>query len=222
MQKFTLLHDGSVHGWQATYLAFHVAAQLGAPLQVLLIDLNNDEETLEQRAAYVETGGRAAGVSIQTRLLADFSMDILKEETSAIDGLFIPHRLIPDGEAAARFLEALSCPLWIASREPEIREMAVLINDPIKDEKLISYTKTLAHRFQQPLKALIETGKNNPVPKSETSTLTWISLPTFSLDDVTSTLTYINAGLLFISASNAFLTGKLPCNFVIYPEIPDA
>jgi len=222
MQKFTLLHDGSVYGWQATYLALYVAAQLGAPLQVLLIDSNNDEETLEQQAANVETGGRAAGVVIETNRLKNFSVDTIKENITAIDGLFIPHRLIPDGESAMRFLEALSCPLWITSREPEIREMAVLVNDPIKDERLISYTKNLAHRFQQPIKALIKTGENNPTPLSETSTLTWVSLPTLSLVDIISALNHLNAGLLFISASNLSMTGKLPCNFVIYPDVPDA
>jgi hypothetical protein len=222
MQKFTLLHDGSAQGWYATYLAFHVAAQLGAPLQALLVDSNSDKESLKQRAAQIKTGARAAGVAIETHLVADFSVDSLKKSITTIDGLFVPHRLIPDGESAARFLEALSCPLWIASKEPEIREMAVLINDPIKDERLISYTKVLAHRFQQSIKAFIKQSDNNPTPKSETSTLTWVSLPTLSLDDVNSALTHLNAGLLFISVSNADMTGELPCNFVIYPETLDA
>jgi len=222
MQKFTLLHDGSVQGWQATYLAFHVAAQLGAPLQALLVGSNDDEEILEQRATQIKTGARAAGVAIETRLLADFSVGFLKENITAIDGLFVPHRLTPDGETAARFLDALSCPLWIASKEPEIREMVVLVNDPIKDEKLISYTKVLAHRFQQSLKVFVQESKTSPTPKSETSTLTWVSLPTLSIADVTSALTHLNAGLLFISSSNLFMTGRLPCNFVIHPEIQDA
>ena len=119
MQKFTLLNDGSVQGWRATYLAFHVAAQLGAPLQALLINSNNDEETLEQRAAHIEIGGRAAGVAIETRLLTDFSVDFLKGQPTVIDGLFVPHRLVPNEVSAALFLEACSCPLWITSQEPE-------------------------------------------------------------------------------------------------------
>lgn len=222
MQKFTLLHDGSVQGWHATYLAFHVAAQLGASLQALLIDSNDDEESLEQRAIHIKTGARAAGVTLETRFLTDFSVTALKENISAIDGLFIPHRIIPDGESATRLLEALPYPLWIALKEPEIREMAVLVNDPINDEKLIAYTKVLAHRFQQSLKVFIQRNENRPTPTSETSTLTWVSLPTFSLDDINSALTHLNAGLLFISASNTAMTGRLPCNFVIYPETPDA
>lgn len=222
MQKFTVLHDGSIQGWQSTYLAFHVAAQLGAPLQALLIDPNNDEEALEQRAAQVKLGGRAAGVDTETHLLADFSLDSLMEKTAVIDGLFVPHRLIPDGESAAQFLKALSCPLWIASKEPEIREMAVLVNDPIKDERLIVYTRTLAHRFQQSIKVFIKESENSPTPKSETSTLTWVTVPTLSIIDITSALRHLHAGLLFISASNAFMTGRLPCNFVIYPEVQDA
>jgi len=222
MQKFTLLHDGSVQGWHATYLAFHVAAQLGATLQALLIDSSDDEESLEQRAAHIRTGARAAGVTIETRLLADFSMEFLRENVPAIDGFFVPHHLIPDGESATRFLEVLSCPLWVALKEPDIREMVVLVNDPVKDVRLISYTKILAHRFQQSLKAFFKESEYNPSPKSETSTLTWVPLPTLSLNDVTPALKHINAGLIFLSASNIAMTSKLPCNFVVYPEIPYA
>ena len=168
MQRFTLLHDGSVQGWQATYMAFHVTAQLGAPLQVLHIDPNNDGEALALRAAHVETGGHAAGVAMETHLLSNFSLDTLKENVTAVDGFFAPQRLITDGETVSLFLDAFSCPLWIVSEESKLDNAAVLVNDPMHDTQLISYVKTLSHRLQQSLTALVLDEKFEADTKTKT------------------------------------------------------
>jgi len=66
MQRFTLLHDGSPQAWQAAYLAFHIAAQLGAPLRVLLFDADDDQDMLAKNASQIEVGGHAAGVNVRT------------------------------------------------------------------------------------------------------------------------------------------------------------
>ena len=215
MQRFTLIHDGSDQGWQAAYLAFHVAAQLGAPLQVLL-GASTNREALVQRAAQVEIGGRAARVAIRTRLVADFSLDVLIEHTSAIDGLFISRRLIPDGETAARFLEALSCPLWIVSRGPEIHKMAVLIRDLIADEKLIHYTTTLSHRLQQSLIGLVQDEELAPIFQKDMD-FNWKRLSNFSSREVTSTIGQLDVDLFFFSVSNALLIDDLTSNCVVFP-----
>ncbi len=215
MQRFTLIHDGSDQGWQAAYLAFHVAAQLGAPLQVLL-GASTNREALVQRAAQVEIGGRAARVAIRTRLVADFSLEVLVESTSAIDGLFISRHLVPDGEIAARFLEALSCPLWIVSRGPEIYKMAVLVSDLVADEKLIHYTTTLSHRLQQSLIGLVQDEELAPIFQKDMD-LNWKLLPNFSSREVASTIDQLDVDLFFVSASNALLIDNLTSNCVVFP-----
>jgi hypothetical protein len=222
MQKFTSLHDGSIQGWHATYLAFHIAAQLGAPLQVLLINSGNTEDTLEERAAHVETGGRAAGVTIETHLLGDFSIADLKEHTTAIDGLFVPQRLISDGESATVFLETVSCPLWIASREPDLHEMAVLVSDLVKENYLLTYTKMLAQRLQQSLTGLINESELDEAQKNEPPPFNWIPYHALTLVEITSVINQLQAGLLFISASNTFPVTRFPYNCVICPDWQDA
>ena len=129
MQRFTLIHDGSRHGWQAAYLAFYVAAQLGAPLQVLLVASDNDKNTLAKQAAQVEVGGHAAGVAIGTQLISEFSIGTVIEASGNINGLFVPHHLIPDEKTARHFLKALDCPLWLVSEESETNGTAVLVGD---------------------------------------------------------------------------------------------
>jgi hypothetical protein len=224
MQRFTLLHDGSVQGWQATYLAFHVTAQLGAPLQVLHIDPSNDGEAIALRAAHVETGGRAAGVAIETHLLSDFSLDTLKENITAIDGLFTPQRLVADGETVSLFLDAFSCPLWSVSTESKLDDasVAVLVNDPKQDVPLISYAKSLSQRLQQSLTAFVQDDQFEATLDPELSGLKWMALPVFSSENIAQALERLQVGLLIASSSNTSLIGGLSGNFVICPKRQDA
>ena len=222
MQRFTLLHDGSVQGWQAAYLAFHVAARLGAPLQVLHIDPDNNKKALDQRAAEVETSGHAAGVVLETHLLTDYSMDTLRENITAIDGFFLPRRLISDGEAVSLFLEAFSCPLWTVSVESKPDAMAVLVSDTVKDAHLISYTKALSHRLQQSVTVLILDEQFDSTLKPELSAIKWMSLPTFTREDITRALDQLHAGLLFTSSASLSMLENMPGNLVIYPKKQDA
>ena len=215
MQRFTLIHDGSDQEWQAAYLAFHVSAQLGAPLQVLL-GASTNKATLVQRAAQVEIGGRAARVVIETRLVADFSLDTLLENTTSIDGLFIPRRLVPDGKTAVRFLEALSCPLWIVSQGPEIHKMVVLVTDLVVDEKLIHYTTTLSHRLQQSLTGLVQDEKLVLTSQRDLE-LEWEPIPNFSSQEVNSTIDQLDVNLFFVPASKASLIDNLTSNCVVFP-----
>ena len=217
MQKFALIHDGTVQGWQATYQAFHVANRLGAPLQVLIVDPDQDKAKLAQRAAQVEVGGRAAGVAMETHLLTDFSMDALKESITAIDGLFLPQRLTPDGETVASYLDAFSCPLWIVSKESEIKKIAVLVNDLAEDTPLISYTKTLSHRLQQSLTVILLKDKLQSDPAIDLQDLQRLELSTLSQTTINQELEKLHIGLLFISATHANMINELSCNCVVNP-----
>ena len=203
-------------------MAFHVTTILGAPLQVFHIDSNNDREALALRAAHVETGGHAAGVAIETHLLSDYSLDTLKENITAIDGFFIPQRLITDGETVALYLDAFSCPLWIVSKETKLEDAVVLVNDPTRDTQLISYVKTLSSRLQQSLTALVLDEKFEATLKLKSSGLKWMALPTFSKDAITHALERLQARLLFISSLNISMIGDLPGNHVICPNRENA
>jgi len=216
MQRFTLIHDGSKQGWQATYLAFHFAALLGAPLLVLLFDPIADEQNLKQRAAQVEVGARAAGVAIETRLVDDFSMEVIAENAMESDGLFIPRRLVPDGETATRFLEALSRPVWIVSKDSEDHKMAVLLSNPQLDEGLLRYSTTLSRRMQQSLTGIVQEGGFNHIVQEETG-FSLKQVPALSPHEINTALRQLKIDLLFVSASNAALIEDLNVNFVVYP-----
>jgi hypothetical protein len=216
MQRFTLLHDGSNYGWQAAYLAFHLSARLGAPLLVLLVDSAIDSEIIVQRTNQVEVGGRAAGVVISTRLVTDFSVEVVAENAAGSDALFVPRQLILDGKHAARFLEALSCPLWIVLEESEIRNMAVVVNNAAADKGLIDYTTTLSHRLQE---SLIGLAREDAVASMRYlyAFLPWHPLPDFSPAKIAATLDQLDNDTLFLPVSGISLIYELPINCVVYP-----
>ena len=216
MQRFTLLHDGSDQGWQAAYLAFHIAAQLGAPLFALLVGSASDEKILARNASQVEVGGRAAGLVIETRLVTEFSVDVVEENVADSDGLFIPRRLIPNKETAVRFLEVLSCPLWIVSKEAEMNEMAVLVDGFIANKALITFTTALSHRLQQPLTGLAR--KDEFALATDTDkVISWLPLASFSPVEINATLNQLGASLLFLPVSKLSLVSELSTNCVVYP-----
>lgn len=221
MQRFTLIHDGSDQGWQTAYLAFHIAARLGAPLLVLLVNSAADKKTLIQRSAQVKVGGRAAGLAIETRLVMEFSIDMVLANVSFMDGLFIPQHLIPNEETAERLLEALSCPLWIVSKDSEMYEMAVLADDFTADEKMISYATNLSHRIQQPLTGLIRENEFELTSDVDAS-ITWIPLPNFSSMEVSTAMNQLSASLLFLPVSSFYLVKELSFTCIVCPMMQDA
>lgn len=216
MQRFTLIHDGSNQGWQTAYLAFRIAARLGAPLLALLVDPATDGKNLTRRAAQVEVGGRAAELVITTRFVTDHSVRVLVENSAGSDGLFVPRNLIPDSETAQRFLQALSCPLWVISQEAELRDMAVLVADFVTEEGLINYTTALSRRIQQSLIGLVHASELALIP-NDGDALTWMPLADFTDAEITAAVAQLDANLLFLSDTHVSMFSGLLMNCVFYP-----
>lgn len=221
MQHFTVIHDGSDQGWQAAYLAFYISALLGAPLRALLTESSTDKKAHVQRATQVEVGARAAGVAVESRLITKFSVTDVVENSNNSDGLFVPRHLILDEETARRFLEALSCPLWLVSIESEMSGVAVLIGDPASDETLFRYATTLSNRIQLPLTGFVHNNEHPLISKSNPD-IPWQVLSDWTPAEIAVALKQVKASLLFLSVSHFSLTDKLPINCVVYPVAKDA
>jgi len=215
MQKFVLVLDGSEQGWQAAYRAFHITARLGAYLHVLVIDSAVNESLLTQRANQVRIGGHAAGISIETQLIKEFSLNTLRKNLEDIAGIFIPSKLIPNDEAARQFLNAVSCPLWIISTQSEIRKMGVLVNDPDQNKEMISYSKSLSRRIQKPLTGFVMEAQLGA--KTSGKSTRWIPVVKMTLPEINTILNELGVDMLFIPSALANLINHLNVNCVIYP-----
>jgi hypothetical protein len=222
MQRFTLLHDGSSQGWQTAYLAFDVSARLGAPLQVLLLDSTADQELLTQNAMQLQTVGRAAGVNLETQIVADFSTESVARSGAVINGLFLPHRLLPDEATAARLLKTLSCPLWIVADELRTRQMAVLVENLTSDEDLIAYAVILSQRMSETLTGLILFNEETSQRLQSSPEMAWMPLQDFSEARIVSALDQLHADLLCIKHSKFSLARGLGRTCLVYPTITNA
>ena len=216
IQRFVLLHDGSAQGWQSAYLAFHVAAQLGASLLVILVNPSAEKIDLSNIASQVEVGGRAAGVAIETNQAPEFTLDILPAILESMDSLIIPQQLMRDLDTKSGYLEALSCPTWIVSKDPEMDGMVVLVADLNEAEELVRYAVNLSHRMQQSLIGLIQESHKVIEPNDQIA-ITWIPLPNFNRAVIKATLDQIGSGLLVTSYSTLPLVENLSVNLIVYP-----
>jgi hypothetical protein len=215
MQRFTLLHDGSDQAWRTVYLAFQVAAPLGAPLQVLLVE-PVDKEISIRNAAQVEIGGRAAGVAVETVIAIDLSLDAMMVHVKEIDGLFLPRHLASDEKIVSRFLEAFSCPLWAISNDSRIRNPAVLVNDMKADAGLVQYATRLSMRLNLPLTGLARALTPGLHVSGDSAPL-WKQVQQFTPGGIASTLDQLDVGLCFVPASAAWLVEEVLVNCVVFP-----
>lgn len=215
MERFTIIHDGSAQGWRTAYLAFHIAGRLGAPLQVLLASSAAGEDLLHQTASEVEVGGRAAGLIVRTRVLPNISLQTIIENIEDATGLFLPHRLVPDPETAARFIGATVCPLWVVSGGSAWRAMALLVEDPAAETEFIAYAAALAQRMDKILTAL---ALENGLPSADDPRLDWITLQDFSFPVVAEALNRLQADLVFLRPSQATLLHELDCTCIVVPR----
>lgn len=216
MQRFTLLHDGSKYGWQAAYLAFHLSARLGAPLLVLLVEPAVDRDLIAQRATQVEVGGRAAGLEIKTSLVQDFSAEVVADHTAGSNGLIVPRQLVQDEKLLARYVETLSCPMWIVTEESEMRRMAVLVNNAAADNSPLEQAASLSNRLQEPLSGLA-LGDTIASLHQTYASLSWHRLPDFAPESVAGALDQLDINILFLPLSAISLVSALQINCVVCP-----
>jgi hypothetical protein len=104
------------------------------------------------------------------------------------------------------------------SKDSEIREIALLVDNFAADANLINYTATLSHRIQQSLSGLVRASDLDVLQKNDAA-ITWLPTPDFSADKITAALIEIDANLLFLPVSKLALVNELSMNCVICPPL---
>jgi hypothetical protein len=218
MHQFTVIHDGSTPGWRAAYLAFHVAVQFGAPLQVLIIEDEDGQNRPAEKAAQTEIGGRAAGLAIETHIVKISALDTILNQAPVINGLFVPRHLVTGEARIEQILETSSCPLWVVAEETEPRKMAVLISDLAEDEDLLAYALSLSQRMAETLSCLVIDDSPPPTTRSSPN-LSWISLHEFTAPAIRSAVDTHSIDLLVIGSTDFPLVEEINCSCVVFPRV---
>jgi len=216
MQNFALLHDGSVASWNAAYAAFYIATRLGAPLHVFLANPEIDKNDLSKQATQLEISGRAASVTIDTHLIADFSLETLTTNIIGINGLFAPRQIIKDGKFGTRITDTFTCPVWSISQLPKAYKMATLVDRLTDDDELIQYTASLSVRLQAPMIRIVQGGFPG-VNRSNDNAVQLVTLPDLSPANISAALEEHQIELLFLPASKSDLLKDWAGNCILFP-----
>jgi hypothetical protein len=210
MQQFTVLHDGTQLGWQTVYYAFHFAARLGAPTHVYLL---GDQE---QDESQVGMTGRAAGVSLTTSHMDQFSLEVLAAAAGESDGLFLPRSSISNKDSVLYLVESSNRPVWVVSRESGLQSLAVLVDDKGAAGGHFIFAWRLAQRIQKKVIALSMQAK---LPNlGDNQKIIWRILTDNSNSEIIKNFEEVGAGFLFIPLAYLDLVRNSSINLVIIPD----
>jgi len=113
--------------WPAVYSAYDVAARSGADLLGLIVSNDHPSELVQDILHRFETGARAAGVTVKIRNSPSFESVKWDRLTMEMDGVFVSRSGLGDMEHFQQLIERISCPLWIISKQRNIRQMLGVI-----------------------------------------------------------------------------------------------
>jgi hypothetical protein len=129
MKSYLVVLDGTSISWQAAYSAFHLAARLGSQLIGLAAHRPAGEAAAKRWLAEFETGARAAGIAVESRLVTDLEPEAIAAQAQATDGVFWGWPSEDSAEQLPALMEALTCALWLVPRQTSVRRVAHLVSD---------------------------------------------------------------------------------------------
>lgn len=147
MKSYLVVLDGTPISWEAAYSAFHLAARLGSRLIGLAAKDPAGERTASQWLAEFETGARAAGIVVESRLVAHLDAETLGAQADATDGVFWGHPADAPGKMLAELLGGLPCSLWLVPRQTSVRKIVTIASDPTSGHHASHFAELLSRRL---------------------------------------------------------------------------
>ncbi len=147
MKSYLVALEGTPISWAAAYSAFHLAARLGSRLIGLAARVPAGERTAKQWLAEFETGARAAGIPVESRLVINLDADTLVAQADAADGVFLGQTGAGASDVLAALMEALPSSLWLVPSQASVRRMAYLRSEPSPEEPSPHFANLLSRRL---------------------------------------------------------------------------
>lgn len=166
MRRFIVNLDQTENAWPAAYTAFHIAARSGARLVGLSHVNPQTPGSAEKMLREFAVGARAAGVSVETRLLPEPGPENLLHAEQAVDAIFIGRSSLNNQRQFAKLADQLNCPLWVISSERSIRRLVAIQDMPDEHSSARILTQELSRRWNLPLTKLF-LGKQTSAPQQE-------------------------------------------------------
>lgn len=159
-----MLLEGTPASWEAAYSAIHLAARLASRLVGVAGMDAPDERSARQWLAEFETGGRAAGIAVETHLLARLDPDSVLAQAEANDGAFVGRRGDEPPVMLNALFDRLTTPLWVVPRQVSVRRMAYLAGPDMADSASSRFAHSLSRRLGVEVTAVPATESTGPAP----------------------------------------------------------
>jgi nucleotide-binding universal stress UspA family protein len=148
MKSYLVVLDGTPISWEAAYSAFHLAARLGSRLIGLASESPAGERTASQWLAEFETGARAAGIAVESRLVPHLDAETLGAQANTTDGVFWGYSAgTSDDDMLTELLASLQCSLWLVPRQTSVRKIVDIPSDPSSGRHSSHFAKLLSRRL---------------------------------------------------------------------------
>ncbi len=159
-----MLLEGTPASWEAAYSAIHLAARLASRLVGVAGVDAQDERSARQWLAEFETGGRAAGIAVETHLLARLDLDSVLAQAETSDGAFVGRRGDEPPDMLNALFDSLTTPLWVVPRQVSVRRMAYLGGSDMADSASSRFAHSLSRRLGVELTGMPPTGPVGSAP----------------------------------------------------------
>ncbi|MEJ2710268.1 MAG: universal stress protein [Anaerolineales bacterium] len=157
MKNILVILDDSPGSRKAAYMAYEVAARLGARLVGAALFASQSQHKAEQNLRDFEVGARAATVNVSGDYFPSLADALLAFNNLPIDAVFSGRDSLADDDLLSDWWTQASCPLWIIPSQRQISRSLVIYDGSPGAAAALALALNLSSRWKVNLKLLVTT-----------------------------------------------------------------
>ena len=157
MKNILVILDDSPGSRKAAYMAYEVAARLGARLVGASLFASHSQGKAEQILRDFEIGARAAAVNVAGDYFPSLADALLAFNTLPIGAVFSGRDSLADDDLLSDWWTQASCPLWIVPSQRQISRLLVVYDGSPGAAAALALALNLSSRWEVDLKLLVTT-----------------------------------------------------------------
>lgn len=157
MKNILVILDDSPGSRKAAYMAYEVAARLGARLVGASLFASQSQQKAEQNLRDFKIGARAATVNVSGDYFPSLADALLAFNNLPIDAVFSSRDSLADDDLLSDWWTQASCPLWIVPSQREISRLLVVYDGSAGAAAALALALNLSSRWKVNLKLLVTT-----------------------------------------------------------------
>jgi nucleotide-binding universal stress UspA family protein len=155
LKNILVILDDSPGSRKAAYMAYEVAARLGARLVGAALFASQSQQKAEQNLRDFEVGARAAAVNVSGDYFPSLADALLAFNNLPIDAVFSGRDSLVDDDLLSDWWTQASCPLWIVPSQRQISRLLAVYDGSPGAAAALALALNLSSRWKVNLKLLV-------------------------------------------------------------------